>query len=264
MTHPLRRAGDGDKPAKQTRYRDPYSNKKSKVLVLIGVALALAVGGGVYYTLSQTQSATAAALTPVVVTTRDIPARTLLADSDVTVREVPLDASNAGAYSNSADVVGRVTAVDINTGQLVGASLLVSTTPGAALSILPSGVTPVAGGPDWRAVSLIVPDERAVAGSVTAGQIIDVWVTIPVTVSDALAAKGQVYTDNSTQLIYQNVTVLAKNGVMYVLRLPDKMAGEISHMVAAGNVLFSIVLRDPSDTLTVDTNGTGVTTTIIV
>ena len=149
-------------------------------------------------------------------------------------------------------------------GQPVYANFLASQAQGGQFSILEPGETI---GPDseaWRAVSLTVPDDRAVGGLVRPGDTVDVFVTTTVTVPDDLAAAGKYYTDKSTKITYQDLVVLAKASTFYVMKVPAAIAEEISHLQASGAAAFSLALRPPDDDRTVDASRLGETTNLII
>ena len=87
-------------------------------------------------------------------------------------------------------MIGLMATVPILAGQPVYANMLATGTTANGIAILQPGETV---GPDseaWRAVSLTVPDDRAVGGLIQTGDIVDVFVTASVTVPDDLSAKA--------------------------------------------------------------------------
>ena len=73
----------------------------------------------------------------VVVALQTIPARKIIEATDVEVREVPLDPTNAqGIVSTPDKVIGRVPAVTILAGQMVTTNLLASSAEGGQFSVL--------------------------------------------------------------------------------------------------------------------------------
>ena len=125
-------------------------------------------------------------------------------------------------------------------------------------------------GPDstaWRAVSMNVPDDRAVGGLLQPTQTVDVFVTVSVNVltdSSTGIGKDGYYSDKSTKITYQDMVILAKTQTLYVLRAPVNVAEEISHLEASGNAAFSLVLRPDIDTRQVDATKLGTTTNRVI
>ena len=85
-------------------------------------------------------------------------------------------------------VIGLVPGVAILEGQPVYANFLASQAQGGEFSILEPGETIAPDSEAWRAVSLTVPDDRAVGGLVRPGDTVDVFVTATVTVPDDISA----------------------------------------------------------------------------
>ncbi|MBA3876723.1 MAG: Flp pilus assembly protein CpaB [Anaerolinea sp.] len=250
----------------EMEYRD--TNRRGKAIIVLGFVLAITAGGAAFFLISQAQQQAGQdelQKVSVVVATRDIPARKPIEPGDLTVREVPLDATNGkGAVGNPDELVGRVLAVTVFRDQLVTTNLIASAAGGGGFSILGPGETV---GPDseaWRAVSLTIPDAQAVGGLLQAGETIDVFVTATVNVPQELLNEGIYYTDRSTKITYQDLMILARSGQFYVVRASIAVAEEISHLQASGNVLFSAALRPEQDVRTVDASRLGSTTNLII
>jgi hypothetical protein len=117
-----------------------------------------------------------------------------------------------------------------------------------------------------------------VAGQIQVGQHVDLVITAQINVTVPLAAAGAApapspqpgastapyYTDKSTKITYQDLSILARNGTLYILRVDIAQAEEISHLQAAGNAQFSLVLRPDGDDREVDTEKLGETTNRII
>ena len=106
-------------------YKD--HGRRGKWIVIFGVVLALVAGSGAFYLLNQAQQQAVSTGVPtvqVVVAAREIPSRKPIEAGDVVIRRVLEDVTNASAYTAVADVVGRISAVTISTGQLVTRNLL--------------------------------------------------------------------------------------------------------------------------------------------
>ena len=253
----------------EMEYKDP--SRRGRWIVVIGVILAVAAGGAAFVLINQAQlQAGQAGLqrVAVVVAAQTIPARKIIEATDVIVREIPIDDTNAQGIASTPDkVVGRVPAVAILQGQMVLTNLLASSTEGGQFSVLGPEETVGDESPDWRAVSMTVPDDRAVGGLLTPNQSVDVFVTASVNVltnsADGIGKDG-FYTDKSTKLSYQNMLILAKTGTYYVLKAPLDVAEEISHLQASGAASFSLALRPDVDTREVDASALGTTTNRVI
>jgi Flp pilus assembly protein CpaB len=251
----------------EMEYRDP--SKRGKFIVVIGIVLAIAAGAAAFFLINQAQQqAGQSGLTKVsvVVATRPIPARKPVEAGDVVVREIPLDATNSAAiaFTKPTDVIGRVLAVSVFQDQMLTVNMLASTSTGGQFSILEPGETV---GPDseaWRAVSITVPDNLAVGGMIQAGKTVDILASATLNVPQDLLDSGKYYTDKSTKIMYQNMIILAKGGGFYILKATLAVAEEITHLQAAGNATFSMLLRPEADLRTVDATTLGETTNRII
>ncbi|HZC33700.1 MAG TPA: Flp pilus assembly protein CpaB, partial [Candidatus Bathyarchaeia archaeon] len=226
----------------EMEYRDP--SKRGRWIVVIGVILALAAGGAAFYVINQAQQKAGQGsleTVSVVVAVQPIAARKPVEAADVTVRQIPIDDTNADAIAirKPEDVIGRVLAVTVFQGQMLTQNMLASTTTGGQFSILEPGETVAPDSEAWRAVSMTVPDDRAVGGLLAPGMTVDVFLSVQVNVPQDLLAAGKYYTDKATKITYQNMVILAKTATSYVMKATLAQAEEIAHLQASGNASFS-------------------------
>jgi hypothetical protein len=146
----------------------------------------------------------------------------------------------------------------------VTTNLLASTTAGGQFSILKPDETVAPESEAWRAVSLTVPDERAVGGMLGPNMTVDVFVTATVNVPESLLTDGRYYTDQSTKITYQDMVILARQGTSYIVKATLPVAEEITHLLAGGNAQFSFALRPEQDTRVLDLAALGATTNRII
>ena len=247
-------------------FRD--NRRRQRAIIAVGVILALVAGGAAFYLVNQAQQQAAQSgqeKAVVVVAVRAIPARQAIVAEDVTIREVPLDDTNAaGVTTDVQEVIGRIPAVSILQGQLVTSNMLASSSEGGQFSILGPDESVSPDSEAWRAVSLTVSDDLAVGGLLKAGQTVDVFVTAIVTVPTELVESGKYMTDRSTKITYQNVLILAREGAFYIIRASLPVAEEISHLQAVGSATFSMALRPDTDLRPVDASKLGETTNRII
>ena len=253
----------------EMEYKDP--SRRGRYIVVIGVILAVVAGAAAFYLISTAQQQAGQAglqRVSVVVALQTIPARKVIEATDVEVREVPLDPTNAlGIVSTPDKVIGRVSSVTVLAGQMVTTNLLASSTEGGQFSVLQPDETVSPESPSWRAISMTVPDDRAVGGLLTANQTVDVFVTASVNVlsgPDGQIGDEGYYTDKATKIGYQNMLILAKAGTFYILKAPIDVAEEISHLQASGASSFSMALRPDADTRQVDATALGTTTNEVI
>jgi Flp pilus assembly protein CpaB len=250
-------------------YRDP--SKRGRWIVIAGVVLALAAGGAAFYLINQAQQAAGQGdllKVDVVVAARPIAARQPVVAEDVTVRSVPADDTNTDAIAvrDPNKVIGQVLPITLFQGQMITTSMLNTTAGGGTtgFSILDPGETIAPDSVAWRAVSMTVPDDRAVGGLITAGMTVDVLLSAQINVPGNVTPPGKYYTDKSTKITYQNMLVLAKTGSGYIVKVTLAQAEEITHLVATGNAQFSMLMRPPTDVRFADASKLGETTNLII
>lgn len=250
----------------EMEYHD--TSRRGRLLVILGVILAVAAGAGSFYVLNNQQQSSAPSAVQrksAVVATRAITARKAIEPGDVVVSQVAIDPTNAaGVIADVQKVIGRIPAVSILPGQLVTENLLATSSSGGTFSVLGPTETVAPDSPTWRAISVTVSPERAVGGLLVVGQNVDVFVTAGITVPPDLAAQGRYYTDKSTKLVYQNMTILARTGDQYVVRATVSVAEEINQLLASASAVFSMALRPEIDVRTVDATKMGATTNSII
>jgi len=250
----------------EMEYRD--SGRRGKVIIVLGIVLALAAGGAAFFLISQAQQNAGKQGLPkvsVVVAIQPIAARKPIEATDVEVREVPIDPSNAEGIVSTVDkVIGRVPAVTILQGQLVTTNLLASTATGGQFSILGPADTISPDSEAWRAISVTVPDDRAVGGLLQPNQTVDVFVTATALVPQSLQDLGRYYTDKTTKITYQDMPILAKAGTFYILKATLPIAEEIAHLQASGTATFSLALRPDEDVRIADASRLGATTNMLI
>ena len=94
--------------------------------------------------------------------------------------------------------------------------------------------------------------------------LVDVFMTASVNVPQSVLDEGTYYTDQSTKISWQNMEILSRQGTFYIVKATLPVAEEISHLQAAGNAQFSMVLRPDADTRILDVSSLGATTNRII
>lgn len=265
----------------ELEYHD--DSKKGRFVILAGVVLAIVAGGVAYYSLNQAQQQAGQSglkTVPVVVAVNAIPARTEIKTEDITVREIPLDQTNAnGTVADPKLLVGRITAVTVLQGQILTTNMLASAENGGEFSILGPDETVAPDSPAWRAVAITVSDDMAVGGLLTVGQTVDVFVTTVVTPFVSAAPSGSpgasaagagpssspaYMAERATKITYQDLVILARKESFYIIRASIAVAEEISHLQATGAATFGLALRPIADQRLVDATNLGETTNRII
>jgi Flp pilus assembly protein CpaB len=249
----------------EMEYKD--TNRRGKFVIIAGVVLAVVAGATSFYLINQAQNqgGPEVEMIDVVVAAVVIPARTPIAPGALLVRQIPLDpATQKGIISDPKKLAGKVLAISVAVGQPIYSNMIASASGQSGFSILGPDETV---GPDseyWRAISIIIPDDRAVAGLLVAGQTIDIFMTASMTVPVTAEPVGIYYSDMVTKITYQDMVILARAGSQYILKTSLAVAEEINHMLATGTVSFSAALRPDADVRFVDVSRMGATTNRIL
>jgi Flp pilus assembly protein CpaB len=250
----------------EMEYKD--SNRRGKFVIIAGVVLAVIAGVTSFYLINQAQDKAGQGeikLVPIVVAAQIIPARTPIQPGAVVVKQVPLDAATqAGIVTDPASLEGKVLAIPITIGQPIYSNMIASSSGQSGFAILGPDETVAPDSEAWRAISIIIPDDRAVAGLLVAGQTIDIFMTATMTVPVNAAPVGVYYSDMVTKITYQDMVILGRAGSQYILKTSLAVAEEINHMLATGTITFSAALRPDQDVRFVDVSKLGATTNRIL
>jgi Flp pilus assembly protein CpaB len=245
----------------ELEYSDKNS-RRSKLYIGVGLVVAILVAGTVYVALQASTQLMSRdqELREVVVASRDIPARKAIEEGDVSIRTIAADATNETAYTSFDQVIGRVTGSAVASGQLITRNVLASTTEGQTFSILDPTEEYDPNGPDYRAVSITVEAANAVAGTLVAGQVVDLIVTMAInpevglTPEEVSEQAGEFVPGPSTKVTLQSLTLLARNGDLYIVRTDVATAEKIAELQAVGGI-FTMALRPEVDDRVADTEG---------
>ena len=244
----------------EMEYKD--TNRRGKFVIIIGVVLAVAAGAASFYLINQAQQTAGQGdlqKVDVVVALQNIPARTPIQAASLELRQIVLDeATQVGIVTDPTSLVGKVLAIPVAAGQPIYSNMLALTTTGpGGIEILGPDETVAPDSPAWRAISITIPDDRAVAGMLAPSQTIDIFMTATMSANDP---DGVFTSDLVTKITYQDMVILARAGTQYIIRAPLPMAEEINHLLATGVVQFSAALRPAQDVRFVDVSDLGATT----
>jgi Flp pilus assembly protein CpaB len=251
-------------------------NSRRRTLVLVvGVLLALGAGAAAFMLSNQGTEEPAATIPThdIVVAAQLIDARDTIEPGMVTLLTVPRDASNETAFKDVTEVTAKVAAISILPNQPITPNMLASAVSLGQIDILEANETVAPGSPVLRAVSLVVPAERAVGGLIAEGQRIDVIATLPFNVTvpvdpetgapalDPETGDAITYTSgSSTKPMWMDVPVIGRpeGSDTYILRMDLQAAEEVALAQSLG-AQFTFVLRPAVDTREVDRSEYGET-----
>jgi Flp pilus assembly protein CpaB len=248
--------------------------RRRRTVVILGIVLAILAATATYYLVTRQGGGPATATQKtIVVAAVDIPQGDVIEPGDLRETPVTDSAALATAATNSSQVVGRVAFIRIPAGSPLLAGMF-GQGSATGLAILPEGEELTPDSPPWRAVSVRIPADRAVAGRVEPGDHVDLFATIEIQIFDetgastdtALLPQGY-YTGFTTKVTWSNLEVLAfePNDELYVLRVDQHQAEEIAHVQGSGaDNSFTMSLRAQADARELDRSGYGETTNRIL
>lgn len=268
----------------EMEYKDP--SRKGRWIVLLGIVLAVVAGGAAFYLISTAKTTGGAGSVPVTkgyVAARPIKAGTAITKDDIALKEdIPSSkVQDPLLFTKDTDVLGKSLAISVPEGQVLTTNMLATSTTALGFQILDPLETVAPDSEAWRAVSISVSDDRAVGGVLGPKMIVDVVLTASVlppyvaptdspdpnstaTPAPTPTPVAWYIADRSTKITYQNVTILARQGTYYVLKVSLQVAEEMAHLQADGSTQFSLVLRPDQDHRTLDVSALGETTNRII
>ena len=204
-------------------------------LLAFGFFLAIASAVLTYYFASRAPALEGPATvnTQVLVARRDIPVRTVVTADDVMVVMTTAGVVPAGSLRDPAEAVGRIVTLPIAQNEIVHASRF-SASATTGFAIFPEGQQPSGTTPDFRAMSMHVPDPQAVGGTVNAGDRVDIMFAIAY-VPEQIGVGAGAGQDFAARILAENVVVLAKDQTtLYTFRVDAAQAERIAAMHASG------------------------------
>jgi len=251
----------------EMEYRD--NSRRGRIIIILGIVLALIAGGTSFFLINQAQQQAGQApleKVTVVVAARPIPARTPIQQADLETSQIPRDdLTQTGVITKPETLIGAVLAIPVDAGQPIYANMVANASAGSGFQILGPKETVCPTCENWRAVSLTIPPDRAVAGLLVVGQTIDILMSATMPAPPAsINPEGIYISDTVTNVTFQNIIILARVGDSYIFRCSLPVAEDIEHMLVTGSVQFSAVLRPDQDVRYVDVTKLGATTNRIL
>ncbi|MGE5485128.1 MAG: Flp pilus assembly protein CpaB [Ignavibacteriales bacterium] len=213
-------------------------------LVVLPLLVALVASFGAYSYLSSLESKKRpAAPVGVVITTRQVPPRTVLTREMLGTKPLPREFADASFVTSIDEAVGKTTTVPLAQGEIVYRSKLATKDQKTALSFhIPAGL---------RAVTLAVNETSGVAGLIEPGDRVDLVLTLDKETSGK----------DRSMLVMEDIAILAVVQSMDVRDTPGRdlkgytsltlaVTPEQAVLVGFGekNGAFKVILRAPNDT----------------
>lgn len=247
------------------------NKRKRRFAMLLGLVLAIAAGGAAFMMGSQpSTNADPLPTRNVLIAALDIPARTVIDASYLTLRAVPDDPSNLNAMTDPQLVLGLTTGLTIYKGQVITPNFFTTSSAGQAFAIVRPGESFGPDSPHWRAVAIDLQDMNAVGGLLVPGQRVDLMASMFINVlnpdaggdSGAPVTGGPV-TGLSTKVFLTDLEILAHTPAttLYVLKVDAHEAEEITYLQNQNPYFrgFALSLRAEGDSRILPRDGYGVT-----
>jgi Flp pilus assembly protein CpaB len=229
------------------------SRRRARLILIVGVALAMIAGVGtfVYASGAKSDQPVAVPTVAVLVAAREIPAKTTLTSADVKLQEFNLDAKPAAAMTKADDALGKITIQSISVGEPILPSKFADPKNPAFVVIPASFIgpdgAPQPNSPNFRAMSITVGDQNAVGGTVQPGDVVDLVFTLQFDPATKLQrATPQQTVDFSSKIILERLPILARLASVYTIRVDALTAERIAYLQASGGQI-AFLLRAPKD-----------------
>ena len=220
------------------------SRRRARLILIVGVALALVAGVGtfVYASGAKSDQPVAVPTVAVLVAAREIPAKTTLTSADVKLQEFNVDAKPASAMTKADDALGKITIQSISVGEpILPTKFADPKNPSFVVmpaSFIGADGAPVPNSPNFRAMSITVSDANAVGGSVLVGDLVDLVFTMQFDPQSKLQRPTPVMTlDFSSKIILERLPILARLANVYTIRVDALTAERITYLQSAGGQL---------------------------
>lgn len=239
------------------------TKRRARLVLILGAALALIASLTAYALVSGASAPAAPAIptVPVVVAARELPARTALAEADLRVARYNEGTAPAAALKDTKDLVGKVLTVPLALGEpVLPTKFAAANAP--TFTVFPPGQSVTPGQalppntPNYRALSISVPDPNAVGGVLQPGDLVDIVYTFNLDPTKYLRTGGSPdrTSDFTAKVLLQNVPILARKESVYTIRTDAETAERLAYLAAAGGTL-QLLLRAGGDQRTVTTTG---------
>ena len=239
------------------------SRRRARLVLIVGVLIALLAGVMTYVVSSGSRSSDAAppvATTDVLVAARDLPARSALTAADVQVKKYPVDLKPPTAMTKPEEVVGKIAQTSLAAGEPILPSKFAAA-GAASFTVFPPNAQPAAGQPiaantpDYRAMSMTVADALAAGGAVQVGDIVDVLFTFSLDPTKYFTGTDQNrLADFSSKIVLLNIPIIARTLSVYTIRTDAQTAEQIAYLSAAGGTM-NFLLRAGQDQRQAATSG---------
>ena len=223
-------------------------------MLIVGLLFALGAGATTFFVANTAKSEAPAPIptSNIVVAAREIPAKTQITAADLKLVKMNSEVVPPTALTNPQEIVGRITITSISVGEPILPTKLGGPN-GQVFVVIPADAlgetgTPKPGSPNYRAMSITIPDGQAAGGNIQPGDIVDILFTMNISPEKLFKNPNPSVnsTDASARIVLERVPILARALAVYVIRTDAATAERIGYIQASGGTM-QMLLRGPKD-----------------
>jgi Flp pilus assembly protein CpaB len=223
-------------------------------VLIVGLLFAVGAGATTFFIANTAKSEAPAPIptSSIIVAAREIPPKTQITTADLKLVKMNTEVVPPAALTKAEDVIGRITVTSISVGEPILASKLGGAN-GQVFVVIPAtalgtdgGILP--GAPNYRAMSLSIPDPQAAGGNIQPGDIVDILFSFTFDPVKYLTNPNPSRNgpDVSARIVLERVPILARTAAVYTIRTDAATAEQIAWLQGSGGVL-QLLLRGPKD-----------------
>jgi len=237
------------------------SRRRARLVLIVGLLFAVGAGATTFFVANTAKSEAPAAIptSNIIVAAREIPAKTQITAADLKLVKMNSEVVPPAALTRPEDAVGKITIVGISVGEPILPTKLGGPN-GQVFVVIPaaslgSDGNPLPGSPNYRAMSITVPDGQAAGGSILPGDIVDVLFSFTFDPAKLLLRPDPKNgADISARIVLERVPILARTLAVYTIRTDAATAERIGYIQASGGSM-QLLLRGPKDDRSTGTTG---------
>jgi len=238
------------------------SRRRARLVLIVGLLFAVGAGATTFFVANTAKSEAPAAIptSNIIVAAREIPAKTQITAADLKLVKMNSEVVPPAALTRPEDAVGKITIVGISVGEPILPTKLGGPN-GQVFVVIPaaslgSDGNPLPGSPNYRAMSITVPDGQAAGGSIQPGDIVDVLFSFTFDPVKLIERPNPTKNgaDVSARIVLERVPILARTLAVYTIRTDAATAERIGYIQASGGSM-QLLLRGPKDDRSTGTTG---------
>lgn len=239
--------------------------RRARMILILGVLLALGAGAGTFFYASGAQTAAPPPEEPkveILVAARELPPRTALTAADIKVAKLAVDAAPPTGLKDPKEAIGKILVTGVTVNEPLLPNKFAATD--RAFTVFPPGVQVEPGSPSYRVMTITVPDNFAVGGILAVGDNVDIMyvfsfdpatkLQLPPGATGGAAGQQRITQDTVAKIILGPMQILSRAAAVYTIRVDAALAERIAYIQAAGGQL-QMLLRAPTDDRAVTTTG---------